>query len=235
MRLSRAMRRQAGRAALMVRLGRPLYPQALPATVELRPAADLRRWTRWALGLGAAGFALLVAAAWTTGLLDRLEEETVADYLGHLADLALSPWVVPPATCLAAAAVFDLLRRRRPDWVRISLSDTEARVEGPGGAWTIPVTEFRAVALRHAPRRTLDARALEGRPRAALHRPPRPPLLRLDTLWWVELAHPDPERSVPLWAAETSGIVSAGRHNAESMARHVAHGFARRLGLKLEA
>ncbi len=232
---ARALRRQAGRAALMVRLGRPLYPTALPASVELRPAADLRRWTRRALWLAAALFALLLAFAWSEGEFTPLEGETAQDYLDHLIGLALSPLLLLPLACLVAAAVLDVVRRRRPDWVKISLSDTEAVVEGPGGAWTIPVREFAAVALRRVPRLTVNWHATEAPSRHAIHRPPRPPLLKGETLWWVELVHPDPDRSVPVWAAQTSPIPSAGRHNAESMARHVAHGFAERLGLKLEA
>ncbi len=232
---ARETRRQAGRAALMVALGRPLYPTALPATVELRPTADVRRWTRRLLWLAAALLAGLVAFAWAEGEFTPLEDETARDYLDHLLGLAMSPLLLLPLGCLGAAAMLELERRRRPEWVRISLSDTEAIVEGPGGAWTTPVSEFAAVALRHVPRRTINRHAMESRPRSTFHRPPRQPLLKWETLWWVELVHPDPERSVPVWAAQTGPVPSAGRHNAESMARHVAHGFARRLDLPLEA
>ena len=58
-------------------------------------------------------------------------------------------------------------------------------------------------------------------------RGPDTPLLRRETLWWVELRHPDPQRSVPLWA-------SYGDH-AQAAARRAPRGFAHRLDLPTEA
>lgn len=220
----RAERLSTARAELMARLDRPLHSEALPATVELRPAENFRRRTRIALWLAGISFAVLLAYTWNEGLLDRAEDEPLGEYLAYLFELAQSEWLLVPALCLAAAGMFHWMRRRRPDWVRISLSKAEARVEGPGGVWVTPVAEFAAVALRRRNRVVIDpypnSTGLAGPLRH------QSSWLRQETLWWVELVHPDAERSVPVWAS------SAG--NAESMAKHVTRGYAHRLDLPVE-
>jgi hypothetical protein len=219
-----AERLSAARAELMAQLGRPLHSEALPAVIELRPTESLRRRTRIALWLAGASVVVLLAYAWNEGLLDRAEDEPLGQYLRHLLDLAWSDWMLVPGMCLAAAGILHQLRRRRADWVRISLTREEARVEGPGGVWITPMTEFAAVALRRRNRIVIDpypnSTGLAGQLR------PQSSWLRQETLWWVELVHPDPERSVPVWAS-TAG-------NAESMARHVTRGYAHRLDLEVE-
>lgn len=220
----RAERLSAARAELMARLGRPLHSEALPATIELRPTENLRRRTRIALWLAGISFLVLLAYAWNEGLLARAENEPLGEYLAYLIDLARSAWLLLPVLCLGAAGMFHWMRRRRPDWVRISLSKEEVRVEGPGGVWVTPVREFIAVALRRRSRVVIDiytnSTGLAGQLR------PQSSWLRQETLWWVELVHPDAERSVPVWAS-TAG-------NAETMAKHVTRGYAHRLDLPVE-
>jgi hypothetical protein len=208
----------------MARLERPLYSEALPATVELRPTEKLRRSTHIALWLAGISFLVLLAYARNEGMLDRAENEPFGEYFAYLVDLAQSEWLLVPGLCLAAAGMLHWMRRRRPDWVRISLSKNEARIEGPGGVWVTPVTEFTAVALRTRSRVVIDpypnSTGLAGPLR------PQSSWLRQETLWWVELVHPEAERSVPVWAS-TAG-------NAESMAKHVTRGYAHRLDLPVE-
>jgi hypothetical protein len=220
----RAERLSAARAGLMARLERPLHSEVLPATVELRPAENLRRRTRIALWLAGISFAVLLAYAWNEGALDRAEDEPIGEYLAYLIELAQSEWLLVPVLCLGAAGMFHWMHRRRPDWVRISVSKEEARVEGPGGVWVTPVREFIAVALRRRSRVVIDtytnSTGLAGQLR------PQSSWLRQETLWWVELVHPDVERSVPVWAS-TAG-------NAETMAKRVTRGYAHRLDLAVE-
>jgi hypothetical protein len=221
-----ATRRSAARAEMLARLGTPHIFETLPATVELQPAAALDSPTRILLGGAAVAFAALLYTAWVGGYLEGIEGEPLSDYLGHLAGLAWNAWMLLPAALLAAAVVLQLMRRRRPAWVRISLSREQVRVEGPAGTWTTPIKAFRAVALRrragYALRLTnhttnVNRRIYAGRSYAVLERP---------ALWWVELVHDDSDRSVPIWAQ----FGEAARAGAERAAR----GFAHRLDLPVE-
>ena len=160
---------------------------------------------------------------------DRLywiAEDPVADNLAHLLDLAWSPWLLLPGAFLLAAVLLHVLRRRRPEWVRISLSREEVRVEGPAGRWTTPVAAFSGLALRRRDGRTyLMTQQYSSNMRQLGLQGPSRPLVRREALWWVELVHPEPERSVPIWAA-------ASDHAGEA-ARRAARRFAARLDLPM--
>jgi hypothetical protein len=222
----RARRRAAARALMLARLGKPSILEALPATAELRPAAEIGRFVRLALAAAALSLAVLVYIAWADWGFAMNEEEPLSDYLLHLADLALSDWMLLPAGLLLLSGLLQMLRRRQPEWVRISLSREEAMVEGPGGTWTTPIAAFSAVAVRKRPgfairgtnqTTNVNRRIQAGRTYALLER---------ETLWWVELVHPDPERSLPVWA-HFGDFAGPGAERA-------ARGFAQRFGLPLE-
>lgn len=220
-----ARRISVARAIMFARLGDPDALATMPATVELQPAAELDRPTWYALGGAAITIAGLVYAAWIGDLLYWIPGDPLDEYLAHLADLAWSPWLLLPACFLLAAAVLRLLRRRRPEWVRISLSRQEVTVQGPAGAWSMPVTEFTALALQTRPGVTymMTARFSPSMLlQLGLHRP-NEPLVRREALWWIELQHPDPERSVPIWARQGD--------TAGDAAKRAARRFADRLGL----
>lgn len=206
---------------MLARLGKPFILEALPATVELRPAAEIGRFVRIALVCAAIALAALIYVAWADWQFAMNEEEPLSDYLLHLVDLAFSDWMLLPGGLLLAAAVLQFLRLQRPEWVRISLSREEARVEGPGGTWTTPIAAFSTVAVRKRP-----GFAIGGTNRnTSLHSRPDT-LLRRETLWWVELVHAEPERSLPIWA-HLGDFAGPGAERA-------ARGFAHRFGLPVE-
>lgn len=222
----RARRRATARALMLARLGKPYILEVLPATVELRPTAELGRFVRIALIGAAVALAALVYFAWADWQFVLGEEATLSDYLVHVADLALSDWMLLPGGLLLAAGVLDMLRRRQPEWVRISLSREDARVEGPGGTWTTPIAEFSAVAVRKRPGFAIGGRRSTSSLNGSLVPGESDTLLQRKTLWWVELVHPDPERSLPLWA-HFGAFAGPGAERA-------ARGFAERFGLPVE-
>lgn len=204
---------------MFARLGNPDALAKMPATVELRPAAELDRPTWYALGGAALSAAALVFAAFVGDQLYWIPGDPLADHLAHLADLAWSPWLLLPGGFLLVAAMLRMLRRRRPEWVRISLSREEVRVEGPAGTWTTPVDAFAGLALRMRPGRTYlmtDSRSLNMW-HLGLRGPDRP-LHRREALWWIELVHPEPQRSVPIWASASDHAQDAARRAARSFA-----------------
>lgn len=222
----RVRRRATARALMLARLGKPSILEALPATVELRPAAEVGRFVRIALLSAAIALAALVYVAWADWRFVLGEEATLPDYLLHLLDLALSDWMLLPGGLLLAAAVLQVLRLQRPEWVRISLSREEARVEGPGGAWTTPIPDFSAVAVRKRPGFSIGGRRSTSSLNGSLVPGESDTLLQRKTLWWVELVHPEPERSLPLWA-HFGAFAGPGAERA-------ARGFAERFGLPVE-
>ncbi len=206
---------------MLARLGKPYILEALPATVELRPAAEIGRFVRIALVGAAVSLAALIYFAWADWRFVLGEEATLPDYILHVADLALSDWMLLPGGLLLVAGVLHMLRRRQPEWVRISLSREEARVEGPGGTWTTPIAAFSAVAVRKRP-----GFAIGGTNRNTHLNRRSDAWVQRDTLWWVELVHQDPQRSLPLWA-HFGDFAGPGAERA-------ARGFAQRLGLPVE-
>lgn len=219
-----ARRVAVARATMFARLGNPDALANMPATVELRPAAQLDRPTWYALGGAATSLAMLVYAALIGDQLYWIPGDPLDEYLAHLADLAWSAWVLVPAAFLLAAALLRLQRGRRPEWVRISLSRQEVTVEGPAGTWIMPVAEFTAVALETRPGNTyVMSRLHTPRMWELGFRGPDIPLVRRETLRWIELRHPDPQRSVPIWARQGDA--------GEEVARRAALRFADRLGL----
>jgi hypothetical protein len=217
-------RQSIARAIMFARLGAPDALATLPATIELRPAAEVGRPMRYALGGAVVSTAALLYAALVGDRLYWIEEDPVADNLAYFLDLASSPWLLLPGAFLLAAALLQVLRRRRPEWVRISLSREEVRVEGPAGNWTTPVTAFSGLALHRREGRTYmmtDPYSPNMR-HLGLQGPSRP-LVRREALWWIELVHPEPERAVPIWA-------SASDHAGDA-ARPAARSFAARLNL----
>jgi hypothetical protein len=211
---------------MLARLGKPFILEALPATVELRPAAEIGRFVRIALVCAAIALAALIYVAWADWQFAMNEEEPLSDYLLHLVDLAFSDWMLLPGGLLLAAAVLQFLRLQRPEWVRISLSREDARVEGPGGTWTTPIAEFSAVAVRKRPGFAIGGRRSTSSLNGSLVPGESDTLLQRKTLWWVELVHPDPERSLPLWA-HFGAFAGPGAERA-------ARGFAERFGLPVE-
>lgn len=222
----RMRRRAAARALMLARLGKPSVLEALPATVELRPAAEIGRFVRIALVGAAIALAALIYVAWANWEFAMNEEEPLSEYLLHLADLALSDWMLLPGGLLLGAAVLQFLRLQRPEWVRISLSREEARVEGPGGTWTTPIAAFSAVAVRKRPGFTIGGTNHTTNLNRRIFAGKTYSLAQRETLWWVELVHAEPERSLPIWAhfGEFAGP------GAERAAR----GFAQRFGLPVE-
>lgn len=222
----RARRRATARALMLARLGQPSILEALPATVELRPATEIGRYVHIVLVCAAVSLAALIYFAWADWRFVLGEEATLPDYLLHVADLALSDWMLLPGGLLLVAGVLHMLRRRQPEWVRISLSREEARVEGPGGAWTTPIAVFSAVAVRKRPGFTIGGTTRETNLDQRIYAGKGYSILQRDTLWWVELVHRDPERSLPLWA-QFGDFAGPGAERA-------ARGFAQRLGLPVE-
>lgn len=221
----------AARAALMAELDAPMLTGPLPATVELRPAAPARRWARMALGGAALSGAVLLAFAWNEGLLDRAEGEPFADYLGHLLDLAQSAWLLVPGLCLAAAAAFAALGRRRPDRVRITLSQDGAKVEGPGGTWDIPMAEFTAVALRMRPGTAIHMTSQETNLHRGILAGQRYAVLQREALWWWSWSIPTPSarcrsgRPARRTAGPAAGAPRRGSHSGSACRRRSGRGL----------
>jgi hypothetical protein len=207
------------RAIMFARLGKPDALATMPATIEQRPAAEVGRPMRYALGGAVVSTAALLFGAFVGDRLYWIAEDSVADNLAHLLDLAWSRWVLLPGACLLAAVLLHALRRRRPEWVRVSLSREEVRVEGPAGSWTTPVAAFSGLALRRRDGRTylMTQQHSSNMRQLGLHGPSRP-MVRREALWWIELVHPDPQRSVPIWASASDHAGDAARRAARSFA-----------------
>lgn len=204
------------RAGRMERLGPPMLTGALPATVELPDTMNFGLLALLALALGLGSLAWLLNATWEEGLLAREEGEPLADYASHLLDVALTRGLFLPLLCLVAAAGLYWAHRNPPNRVRISLSREAVRVEDGGRAWTMPVAGYAGVTLRH--RKGFTSRVEEdsigqSRGRITGQGYASVPL----TLWWVELVHPDPMRSIPVWASLAPTGEEAGRRIAASL------------------
>ncbi len=214
-------------AARMARLGPPMLSGPLPAAIELPRQTDFRTLAVISFGLGVLSLGWLLTAAWNEGLFERAENEPLGEYLGYLLELAQSAWLLLPLLFFVGAVAFNRMRRNPQDWLRISLSTEEAQVEGAGGAWRVPVADFTAVALRT---RAGFSMKLTNQTTTNVVRGILPgqqySILGRETLWWVELIHPDPERSVPVWASDAP--------NAEATGRRVAVSVADRLGLPID-
>jgi len=85
----------------------------------------------------------------------------------------------------------------------------------------MPLTAFEGIALRSYVTQKENPRARQNRTLAET-RDRRGEEIRL---YWVELAHADPEQSIPLWASDARFASADGLAFAE--------GFAERLGLML--
>ena len=198
------------RAAQFAGLLDELDPGRLPARVELDPGAPVRFGIRALYGT-AAGLALMIG----TGVALTWEEREAAEVAFGFA--------LP--TFVAGLGGWAQLRHRDvPRRLVLELTDAKVTVETSTGSWSLPVSTYAGLALRNW---QVSRATPHGHPsrhgRTALERGMR---IGDDvTLWWAELVHPDPARTVVLWAGSEVGAASDGRDRAER--------FARRFGLPL--
>jgi hypothetical protein len=194
--------RQAERAGWLKAASR-----RLPGTLALAPGLAHRRNARL-LGMVAAGFLALFAVS-----------VLVAGGLDEPVIVALS--LVPPATA-AAGALWHLAKARTaPARLTVTLSKAGVEIDADGRRSALPLGAFEGVALRVAVTQ-------KASPRARRHRTVAETRDRVGEeirLHWVELTHPDPARSVPLWASDAPFAGSDGLA--------AARGFAAALGLPL--
>jgi hypothetical protein len=204
---ARTVARQAERAGWVRAAKPPLSAKRLPATLSVAPGLAHRRNARL-LGYVALGFlGLFAVSVLATG---GLEEPVI---------VVLS--LVPPATA-GAGAIWHLMKARAaPSRFRLTLSETGVGVEADGRAWTAPLTAFEGVALRMVITQTANPRARQRRTLAEA----KQRIGEEIRLYWVELTHPDPDQSIPLWASDAPFASSDGLA--------AARGFAARLGLPL--
>lgn len=193
----------------MIEIARPpLAPEALPATTAAAPRAAARETVRVLLGLGAAVFAATFLALWAF--------EGFADITGAAGAALL------PALVFAALALVQARRARGlPERLALTLSREGVAVESEFGRSDTPLAAFAGVASRY------EAEPPGwGPPRETVHREQRPvgaprrwhPARGRAVRAWVELVHPDPARSVPLWVSRRTD----GADEARPMARRFA-------------
>lgn len=210
-RLPRAVvRRQAERAELIRSAEPAIDPGMLPQEIRLTPGAAFADRARNAFRATGALMLFTLVMWWFFGAAAPL------DILGPLA-----------LPALAAGFGVDAWRksRRYSEGLVIAISATEVAMTSERGVWTTPVAAFEGVAvrgvsgqkewsgLRKASRTDLQRRQGVGEASRALY--------------WIELAHADPEKSVPLWTFE------AGSDSMRMLVVWPAERFARALGRPL--
>lgn len=172
-----------------------LDPEQLPVTREHRAGGMAMAGVRWLLRAAVLGVCVLGGGAW---LFQR-------DTLSPL-ELVLSGLLLPGMMAGLALWIW-LVHRRMPRWERVRLALETVRYEADTGAWEEPVRRYAGLALRR--RRTQRAsRRARRRQRTATER-----ALRLEEeieLWWVELVHHDPSRTVVVWASDRHFAASDG-------------------------
>lgn len=192
------------RAAPFAGLLEDLDPDRLPARAELDPGAPVRLGLKVLYGT-AAGLALLVG----TGLALTWEAREAAE---------VAFGVALPAIVGGLGAWAHLRHRDVPRRFVLELTEAKVTVETAAHRWSLPVSTYRGVALRSW---QVSKAVPHGHPsrhrRTQLERSMR---LGDDvTLWWVELVHPDPARTVVLWADREVGAAADGLDRAERFAQ----------------
>lgn len=204
---ARIVAQQARTARWIGAAARPLSAKRLPASLSVTPGLAHRRNARL-LGLIAGAFVALFAVS-----------VAVAGGIDDPVIVALS--MVPPATAGAGALWHLAMARAAPSRLSLTLSETEVESLADGQSTTVPLSAFEGVSLR-------SVLAQKASPRARQNRTPAETRLRVGEeirLYWVELTHPEPLRSVPLWASDARFASSDGLEAARR--------FAARLGLPL--
>lgn len=204
---ARVAARQAERAGWIKAAPRQLSPKRLPAEITVAPGLAHRRNARW-LGMIAAGFLALLAVS--------------AAVAGGLDDPAIALLSLAPSATAGAGALWHLAKARSaPARLTLALSATDVTLDADGRPWSAPLSAFEGVALRSVATQKANARARSRRTAEEAKRRVGEEI----RLYWVELTHADPERSVPLWASDAPF--------ASSDALGAARRFADRLGLPL--
>ena len=181
-----------------------LDPDRLPARVELDPGAPVRLGLKVLYGT-AAGLAVLAGV----GLALTWEERDAAE---------VAFGFVPPAIVAGLGAWAHLRHRDVPRRFVLEVTASKVTVETLADRWSLPVSAYEGVALR----RWQVSKASPRRHATVHQRTQLERRMRLGedvTLWWVELVHPDPARTVVLWADREVGAAAEGLDRAEHFAQ----------------
>jgi len=198
----------AERAAPWKLAAKPIDAQWLPATLEVRPGDAVRQGQRWLLVAAAVMFVVLGLGVWLDGDDLSLAERVAGTVALPLVLVALSGWV-------------HWTHRHRPGWMKLRLGLDEVAFEGPAGRWSEPLANYAGLALRRHMTNTRRPHS-PGNPRHGRNALER--TLRLDEdveLWWVELVHDKPERSVVLWASDEPAVSIDGHQRVDALAERL--------------